>query len=94
MVSHPENEIMGVINWFAVHATSMNVTNNLISGDSKGFASLSLEKMMNRGYLVGRGPFVAAFPTANHGDTSPNILGSREVYGVITVLCIFTGRTR
>ena len=36
VVSHPANEIMGMINWFAVHATSMNVTNKLISGDSKG----------------------------------------------------------
>ena len=78
VVSYPENEIMGLINWFAVHATSMNVTNKLISGDSKGLAGMTLEKMMNRGYLVGKGPFVAAFATSNHGDTSPNILGSRD----------------
>ena len=35
VVSHPGNEIMGLINWFAVHAPSMNSTNKLISGDSK-----------------------------------------------------------
>ena len=74
---NPDNKIMGLINWFAVHATSMNATNKLISGDSKGLAGMTLEKMMNKGYLVGKGPFVAAFATANHGDTSPNILGSR-----------------
>ena len=68
----------------------MNVTNKLISGDSKGLAGMTLEKMMNRGYLVGKGPFVAAFATANHGDTSPNILGSREAIQLITECVIFS----
>lgn len=36
---------MGVLNWFAVHATSMNNTNTLISGDNKGYASYALEKV-------------------------------------------------
>ena len=30
---------LGLINWFAVHPTSMNFTNHLISGDHKGTAS-------------------------------------------------------
>ena len=71
----------GVINWFAVHPTSMNNTNQLISGDNKGLASLMLEKEMedNREYdasrPIGKGSFVAAFASTNLGDVSPNTKG-------------------
>ena len=41
------NEPMGVINWFPVHGTSMNSSNQLISGDHKGLASQLLEKYIN-----------------------------------------------
>jgi neutral ceramidase len=54
MVSHPDRVIVGVINWFAVHATSMNNSNSYISGDNKGAASLALEKMFNKGYAAGK----------------------------------------
>ena len=39
---------LGVINWFAVHPTSMNNTNQLISGDNKGLASQLLERYVNK----------------------------------------------
>lgn len=39
--------------WFAVHCTSMNNTNGLISGDNKGHASYLMEKYMNKGALPG-----------------------------------------
>ena len=39
---------LGVINWFAVHPTSMNNTNHLISGDNKGLASQFLERYVNK----------------------------------------------
>ena len=39
---------LGVINWFAVHPTSMNNTNHLISGDNKGLASQLLEGYVNK----------------------------------------------
>lgn len=40
-------ELMGIINWFAVHATSMNNSNHFISGDNKGLASLIMERKQN-----------------------------------------------
>lgn len=53
---------LGVITWFAVHPTSMNNTNTLISGDNKGLASLMFESKLNGpDYLPGKGPFIAAF---------------------------------
>ena len=76
------HEPLGIISWFAVHPTSMNNSNSLISGDNKGVASLLFEKYMNNGSLPGRGTFVAAFANANLGDVSPNIRGPH---------CITTG---
>lgn len=78
-----EGNVIGSINWFALHAVSMNNTNKLISGDNKGYASYLLEKSVNGvDELVGRGSFVAAFAQSNEGDVTPNILGS---------FCIDTG---
>uniref|UniRef100_A0A146ME47 Neutral ceramidase n=1 Tax=Lygus hesperus TaxID=30085 RepID=A0A146ME47_LYGHE len=72
---------MGVITWYAVHATSMNNTNHLISSDNVGYASVLFEKKMNKKFtnLIGKGPFVAAFASTNLGDVSPNTAGPRCV---------------
>jgi neutral ceramidase len=69
---------LGMLNWFPVHATSMNSTNRLVSGDNKGYASYLFEKRMNgEASLPGHGSFVAAFASSNLGDVSPNINGAR-----------------
>lgn len=73
---------VGMLNWFAVHPVSMNMSNKLISSDNKGLASLLFEQHMNGDQLLGKGPFVAAFAQANEGDVTPNIAGPR---------CIDTG---
>ena len=65
-------DLLGLINWFAVHPTSMNNTNILISGDNKGVASLMMEKHMNMGKTSSKDSFVAAFASTNLGDVSPN----------------------
>ncbi|RDD40045.1 Neutral ceramidase [Trichoplax sp. H2] len=67
---------IGMVNWFAVHGTSMNNTNELVSGDNKGYASYLFEKEMNgKSTLPGKGSFVAAFAQSNEGDVSPNTRG-------------------
>jgi len=74
---------MATLNWFAVHPTSMNNTNKLISGDNKGYASFLFEEKMNgKSVRPGKGEFVAAFASSNLGDVSPNIMGAK---------CIDTG---
>ena len=45
---------LGVINWFAVHPTSMNNTNRLVSSDNMGYASLLFEKHMNKNAKMGK----------------------------------------
>jgi len=82
-VEESSGKPIGMINWFAVHPTSMNNTNSLISGDNKGYASLLFERDMNgKDTLPGKGPFVGAFCSANLGDVSPNLNGP---------VCIDTG---
>ncbi len=74
---------MGLITWFAVHPVSMNYSNQLISSDNKGVASLITEQYFNDPSApIGQGPFVAAFGSSNLGDVSPNINGTK---------CIDTG---
>lgn len=69
--------IMGAINWYAVHPTSMNKTNCYLSSDNVGYASLLLEQEMNPGSLPGQGEFVGALAASNLGDVSPNVMGPR-----------------
>ncbi|PIK42872.1 Neutral ceramidase B [Apostichopus japonicus] len=83
IVDTVNNVSIGMLNWFAVHGTSMNNTNHLISGDNKGFASYSVEQEFNGLGKTGKGPFVAAFAQSHLGDVSPNTQGAK---------CIDTGK--
>lgn len=65
-------ELVGAINWFAVHNTSMTNRNRLISADNKGVAALLWE---NEGANP-RSPaaeLVTAYAQTNAGDISPNL---------------------
>lgn len=80
MFDSQTNEPIAMINWFAVHGTSMNSSNHLISGDNKGYASLLFEQEFNPPETMpGKGKFVAIFAQANEGDVSPNTNGPRCV---------------
>jgi len=63
---------IGLLNWFAVHPTSMTFFNRLISGDHKGYASLSMERAKGVTYHQ-KDDFVAAFAQSNAGDVTPNL---------------------
>ncbi|EFX85915.1 hypothetical protein DAPPUDRAFT_309109 [Daphnia pulex] len=77
-VSVADGEPIGVINWYAVHLTSMNKTNQYISSDNKGYAGLLFETKINGPDIMpGKGPFVAAFASTNLGDVSPNTMGAK-----------------
>lgn len=51
------NRLLGALSWFAVHPTSMNNSNCLITTDNVGYASILLEKQMNPDNLPGRVSF-------------------------------------
>jgi len=68
---------VGLLDWYAVHATSMGNTNRLISSDNKGYAALLFEKAKGTRYGEAK-TFVAAFLNANEGDVSPNIDGKPD----------------
>jgi|TARA_B100002003_G_scaffold231280_1_gene242155 neutral ceramidase len=63
---------IGMINWFAVHPTSMTYNNRLISGDHKGYASLEFERRKDVSYNS-KEDFVAAFAQSNAGDVTANL---------------------
>lgn len=64
-----------ILNWFALHATSLTNQNTLVSSDNKGYAEYLLEKV-DHGVDLNAGSesasFIAAFANSNAGDVSPN----------------------
>lgn len=67
------NGPFALLNWFAVHGTSLNNKNLLISGDNKGFAAANLETLQNQRYNIDN--FIAGFAQEASGDISPNAAG-------------------
>lgn len=45
---------LGMLNWYAVHGTSMNNSNKLISSDNKGYAAMRFEQDFNNYVNVGK----------------------------------------
>ncbi|HZC73342.1 MAG TPA: neutral/alkaline non-lysosomal ceramidase N-terminal domain-containing protein [Jatrophihabitans sp.] len=70
-----DGRLVGAVNWFATHGTSMTNKNRLISSDNKGYAAYAWERLAHGvDYLAGTPPeFVAAFAQTNAGDMSPNL---------------------
>uniref|UniRef100_A0A1I8JSB0 Neutral ceramidase n=1 Tax=Macrostomum lignano TaxID=282301 RepID=A0A1I8JSB0_9PLAT len=84
----------GMLNWFAVHPTSMNNTNLLISGDNKGWAAQAFERFMDyqagTNTLPGGQRFVASFANANEGDSQhrrPRCMDTGEPCDIATSTC-------
>ncbi len=70
-----DGHLVGAVNWFATHGTSMTNRNRLISSDNKGYAAYHWERVRHGvDYLADGDPaFVAAFAQTNAGDMSPNL---------------------
>lgn len=70
-----DGRLVGTVNWFATHGTSMTNRNTLISGDNKGYAAYQCERLDHGvDYLAPGVPdFIAAFAQTNAGDMSPNL---------------------
>ncbi|HVT22160.1 MAG TPA: neutral/alkaline non-lysosomal ceramidase N-terminal domain-containing protein [Mycobacteriales bacterium] len=70
-----DGRVVGAINWFATHGTSMTNRNCLVSADNKGYAAYHWERLVSGvDYLAGPAPdFISAFAQTNAGDMSPNL---------------------
>jgi len=79
-LEHSHGREVGLISWFAVHATSMHNNNRLISGDNKGYAAYLFERHKNADPQFPN-TFVAAFAQSNEGDVTPNICGGADGCG-------------
>lgn len=71
-----DGQPIGILNWHAVHPTSMSYHNKLISSDNKGYAMVAFERWWQDKHpeaAVQDGEFVAAFAQSNCGDVTPNL---------------------
>ncbi len=68
-------QLVGAINFFATHGTSMTNTNTLISSDNKGYAAYHWERLVaGVDYRLDATPeVITAFAQTNAGDMSPNL---------------------
>ena len=73
-----DGKSIGILNWFAVHGTSLLGNQTLIAGDNKGVAAYLLEQDVaaNAEAANAAEGFVAGFSQSNVGDTTPNVLGA------------------
>ncbi len=69
-----DGQTRALINWFAIHPTSLTSKNTLVSTDNKGYAQWLIEHEDHGvDHYSGTGDgFVAAFANSNTGDVSPN----------------------
>lgn len=67
-VSASPTSLLGILNWFAVHPTSMNYTNTLIPGDNKGYASYLMEQRLNGRNSYSREPRRVEYTKAREQD--------------------------
>jgi neutral ceramidase len=61
---------LGMLNWFAVHCTSIHSDNYLIHPDNKGCAAADFEKIAR--FQHNNPGFVGAFAQSSCGDVTPN----------------------
>ncbi|KAF2197387.1 Neutral/alkaline nonlysosomal ceramidase [Delitschia confertaspora ATCC 74209] len=66
---------IGILNWFAVHGTSLLGNQTIVAADNKGVAAYLFEQAMASNSNAAPG-FVAGFSQANVGDTTPNVNGA------------------
>jgi len=60
---------IGMLNWFAIHNTSLSIEYDQISGDNKGYAQHLFER--RKGTDFSADTFVAAFANSDEGDVVP-----------------------
>jgi len=60
---------VGMLNWFAIHNTSLSIEYDQISGDNKGYAQHLFEH--RKGTDFSSDTFVAAFANSDEGDVVP-----------------------
>ncbi|WTW99617.1 neutral/alkaline ceramidase [Streptomycetaceae bacterium NBC_01309] len=70
-----DGRLVGAVNWFAVHNTSMTNPNRLVSGDNKGYAGYHWERLVGGCDYLADAPqeLITAFAQTNAGDMSPNL---------------------
>lgn len=71
-----EGKLIGSINWFGVHTTSVSNDNTKISSDNKGYAATYSEEALNKGNT--ESDVVTAFAQDAAGDVTPNFIWDKK----------------
>ncbi|KAJ9531870.1 hypothetical protein QJQ45_022019 [Haematococcus lacustris] len=72
---------LGLLNWFAVHCTSLNNTNRLISGDNKGVAQQLVERWAAAQADPASGPEATSSSSSSGGSSSSSGTSSSSSSG-------------
>ncbi|KAM3523860.1 hypothetical protein MY4038_008013 [Beauveria bassiana] len=70
-----DDKIVGVLNWFPTHGTSLYRNNTHVAGDNKALAAWMVEQDAKSSSQYADN-FIAGFSQANLGDASPNVEGA------------------
>lgn len=73
-VESASGQLIGMVDFFGIHTTSVGAKNLLVGPDNKGLAAWWFQREMAGRDNVAT-PFVAAFSNTNAGDISPNVDG-------------------
>lgn len=73
-ISKENDEVMGSVNWFGVHTTSVHNDNTKICSDNKGYAA----EMMEKKFKSKNPEYIAAFAQRACGDISPNYFYDKQ----------------
>ncbi len=75
-VDDEKGRMIGLVNWFGVHATCIHAENQMLHGDNKGLAAQILEEEQRK--ATNHPDFVAIFAQDAAGDVSPNFRYHRK----------------
>jgi len=70
----PEGKLIGCLNWFGVHTTSVSNDNTKICSDNKGYAATFLEEQLSTDDTT----VVTAFAQDAAGDVTPNFIWDKK----------------
>ncbi|TNE43666.1 MAG: hypothetical protein EP343_33155 [Deltaproteobacteria bacterium] len=73
----PDGQMLGLVNWFGVHATCIHAENTLLHADNKGLAAQVLEEKWSERPDI-HPDFIAIFAQDAAGDVSPNFRYNKE----------------
>jgi neutral ceramidase len=78
VIETPDGQLIGTMNWFGVHTTSVSNDNTLVNADNKGFAAQFFEHWANQSSNPADHKIVMAFNQDATADVTPNFIWDKS----------------